>query len=832
MQKRLLPHIAAVLVFGLLTVIYFLPYFQGMTLSQGDVSQWEGASKEISDWNKAHPQDPALWTDAMFGGMPTVQISLAFPGNYAVKAFEFIGKIFPFSSSYMFMMFLGFYIFLLCLGVNPWLAMAGALAYGLSSFTIISIEAGHNTKVQAMCLIAPVIGGVILAYRKNILLGTAITALFLSLTIAANHPQIVYYTLITLVCIGAYFLVTSIMEKRMGHFAKATGALVIAAGLAVLPNIANLWSTQEYVKETMRGGSSELTQKKQQAKGGGLDFTYATEWSYGLFDGEILSLLIPDIKGGASGTQLSEESATATALKEKGVPDNNIQGFIQRAPTYWGAQQFTSGPVYFGAAIVFLFLFAMLIVQNRIKWALLSAIIISIILGVGRNTFIYHILFDYLPLFNKFRNPSMALAIAQLCVPAVALLGVNELINGNLSKDELIKKLKIAGGVTAGIVVVFGVLGSFFYGFTAEGDKHWFENNQGWILDALKKDRSSMLLMSAIRSLVFIGAAFGLVWFFIQKTVSKQLLIGGLTLVFLMDGWMIARKYLNSDNFVEVTKYESAHTPTQADAEIMKDPDPHYRVFNLTQNPFNDAMTSYFHQSIGGYSAVKMQRYQDLIENQISKNNLKVWRMLNTKYVITGAENQPPRAQHFNGCGNAWFVKDIKWAKNADEEMAALDSFEPLQTAVVDERFKSVVSNNDIGNDSMAKINLKQYTPNVVSYTYSSASSQVAVFSEIYYDGNKGWNAYLDGKKVPHFRADYVLRAMALPAGNHQIEFKFEPKSIVLGNKIAYAGSFLLFAFVLGTLGFAGYKKMKEIEAEPQPEPKATPPVTKPTKKK
>jgi len=836
MQKRLLPHLAAVLVFALLTVIYFLPYFQGMTLNQGDVSQWEGMSKEIADWNKVHPDDPALWTDAMFGGMPAVQISLSFPGNYVTKVFNYIGMVFPFSSSYMFMMFLGFYILLLCLGVNPWLAMAGAIAYGLSSFTIISIEAGHNTKVQTMCLVAPIIGGVILAYRKNILLGAAITALFLSMAIASNHPQIVYYTLIALACLAVYFLVDGIIEKRVAHFVKASAVLVVAGLLALMPNIAGLWATQEYVKETMRGGSSELTQKKVQASGGGLDYTYATNWSYGLFDGEILSVLIPDIKGGSSGGELSEESNTYKTLIGKGVPENSAKGFTQRAPLYWGAQDFTSGPVYFGAAIVFLFLFAMLIVRNRIKWALLTIVIISVILGVGRNTFIYHIVFNLLPLFNKFRTPSMALAIAQLAVPAVALLGVNELINGKQSKDELIKKLKIAGAVTAGIVLVFGVFGSFFYSFTADSDKHWYDNNQGWILDALKKDRSSLLFMSGLRSLFFIGAAFGLVWFYIQKTLSKSILISGLAVVFLADAWMIDRRYLNTDNFVEVNKYESVHTPTQADQEIMKDPDPHYRVFNLTQNPFNDAMTSYFHQSIGGYSPVKLQRYQDLIENQISKNNLKVWSMLNTKYVITGGENQPPRAQRFDGAGNAWFVKNIMWAKNADEEMAdlGLAAWEPKVTAIVDERYKKEVPDNAIGSDSAAVIKLKEYTPNKVSYFSNSTSPQVAVFSEIFYDGSKGWNAYLDDKPVPHFRADYVLRAMAIPAGAHKIEFKFEPKSIVLGNKIAYAGSFLLFAFVFGTLGFAGYKRMKEIEAEPTPEPKpaATPTVTKPGKKK
>ena len=834
MQKRLLPHIAAVAIFALLTVVYFLPYFQGMTLNQGDVSQWEGMSKEISDWNKVHPDDPALWTDGMFGGMPAVQISLPFPGNLVSKVFHAVGVVFPFSSSYMFMLFLGFYIFLLCLEVNPWLAIGGSIAYGLASFNLISIEAGHNTKVQAMSLMAPVLGGVILAYRRNILLGAAVTALFLSMAIDANHLQVAYYLLITLGCIAVFYFVIDISEKKVAHFFKASAVLVVAGILALLPNFANLWSTQEYAKDTMRGGSSELTQKKQQAEGGGLDFEYATRWSYGLWDGEILSVLIPNIKGGASGGSLDESSDTYKEMMTKGIPEAQAQHYIQQLPLYWGTQPFTSGPVYLGAAIVFLFLFSMLIVRNPVKWVLLTLTIISIILGAGHNTPLFKLLFNVLPYFNKFRTPSMALIIAQLAVPATALLGVNELLTGNISKDELLKKLKIAGGITAGIVLVFGVLGGMFFSFGSEGDKQYYDANQGWLIDVIKKDRAGLLRTDAFRSLFFIAAAFALVWFFIQKKLSKSVLIGGLTAVFLVDGWTVAKRYLKEDNFVEMTKYQSNHTPTQADLDILKDTDPDYRVFNVTRDPFNDAMTSYYHKSVGGYHPAKLIRYQDLIENQISKNNVNVLAMLNTKYVITEGQDKQPRAQRFNGLGNAWFVRNIQWAKNADEEMADLTNFDPKNTAVVDERYKKDVSETQLGTDSAAMIKLQQYTPNKLTYVYNSTSSQVAVFSEIFYDGKKGWKAYLDDKQVPHFRADYVLRAMALPAGAHKVEFRFEPESILLGNKISYAGSFILFAFVLGTLGFAAYRKAKEIEAEPQPEvkPQPTAAAPKPAKKK
>lgn len=831
MQKRILPHLAAIATFALLTIAYFLPYYQDMTLSQGDVTQWEGMSKEIVDWNKAHPNDPALWTDGMFGGMPAVQISLTFTGNFVTKLYQSVSKVFPNAASYMFMMFVGFYILLLCFDVNPWLSMAGAIAYGLTAFFIQSVEAGHNTKVQAISLMAPALGGMILAYRKNILLGAAVMALFLAMTIDSNHMQVAYYLLITMGIIGVYYLVESILEKRIAHFAKATGALIIAGILAVMPSVGNIWSTQEYAKETIRGGASELTQKKQ-ATDGGLDFEYATRWSYGFGDGEILSLLIPNMKGGSSGGELSEDSYVYKEMMAKGVAENMAQRYIKQMPLYWGAQPFTSGPVYLGAAIVFLFLFSMLIVRSNIKWALLTVTIISILLAAGHNTPFFKMLFNVLPFFNKFRTPSMALVIAQLTVPLMAILGLNELLNGTVSKDELLKKLQIAGGITAGIVVLFGVLGGMFFSFGSEGDKQYYDNGNGWLMDAIKKDRASLLRADAFRSLFFIAAAFGLLWFYLKDKLGKQVLLGGITLVFLLDGWMVAKRYLNSDNFIESSKYQSNHTPTQADLEILKDTDPHYRVFNTTRDPFNDAMTSYYHQSVGGYHAAKLIRYQDLIENQISKYNMHVLDMLNTKYVIVAPKGGAPQAQRNPGAlGNAWFVREIKWVKNADEEMAALTNFDPKNTLVVDERYKKDVPEGSIGADSAALIRLKEYTPNRVSYFSNSSTSQVAVFSEIYYDNKKGWDAFIDGKPVDHFRGDYVLRAMVVPAGSHQIEFKFEPKSIVEGNKIAYAGSFLLFAFVFGTLGFAGFKKYKEIEAEPVPQPKPTPTVKQQKKK-
>jgi hypothetical protein len=615
--------------------------------------------------------------------------------------------------------------------------------------------------------------------------------------------------------------------------------------LALLPNIANLWSTQEYAKETIRGGSSELTQKKQETNGG-LDFEYASRWSYGLMDGEMLSVLIPDVKGGGSDNvgDFSNDNSSVQKLSQGGnYPVEQVKRYLASI-MYWGNQPFTAGTVYFGAVIVFLFVFSLLVYRNKLKWALVTLTVISILLAAGHNTPFFKLFFNYLPFFNKFRTPAMALVIAELTMPLLALLGLNELINGNQSQSDLLKKLKIAGGVTAGIVVVFGLLGSYMYSYSGPADLE-LGKNSGEMLMLVKAERASMLRTDSFRSLLFIVAAFALLWFFVQKKLSKQLFIGGISLLVLADGWMVAKRYLNADDFVETSKYQANHTETQADHEILDRDAPnehnHYRVFNITRDPFNDAMTSYYHESVGGYHAAKLIRYQDLIENQIGKNNINVLRMLNTRYVIVPnqqSKDKEPVAQRLPAagpqapCGNAWFVKEIKWVKNADEEIAALTDFNPADLVVIDQRFKKMVPDNAIGSDSAAMIRLNEYTPNKVSYFSNSSTSQLAVFSEIYYDGEKGWHAYMDGKPVEHFRADYVLRAMVLPAGTHQIEFKFEPKSVVAGNKIAYAGSVMLFLFVFGTFGMAGYKKFKEIESEPKPEPKPAPaPVTGTVKK-
>lgn len=795
MNKKFLPHFIAVGIFAVLTVIYFLPNFQGMILQQGDIVQWKAASKEIRDWNEQHPDDPALWTSRLFSGTPSIQISLVNPGNIPAKIMEAINSIFPDVSALLFLHFIGFYVLMLCLGVSHWLAVIGAIAFGLSSFTLISIEAGHNTKVQAMALMAPVLGGILLTYRKNILAGAAFTAFVLSLAIAANHLQVTYYLIICVMLLGVYELVEAIITKRLAHFTKASVALIFAAALAVVPNIANLWMTQDYGKETIRGGSSELSRKVSNSDGG-LDFDYASRWSYGASDFEFLSVLLPSIKGGGSGEDVGEDSNFGKALQSKGYPLT----YTKQAPTYWGNQPFTSGPVYFGAVVIFLFVFALLAAQDKLKWWVVALSLISFLLAFGHNTPFFKIAFGTLPFFNKFRTPSMALVIAQLVFPLFAFLGLNELLKGKFDIAKTKKQLMIATGVTGGIALLFGVFGGMFFNFSAESDKQMNEQGLTFLVDALKQDRADMLRNDGFRTLFFVAAAFGLLWFFIQNKLSKQILIGGLGLLMLIDGWSVSKRYLNEDDFVEENKYESAFAMTKADMDILRDTDVNYRVYNLTRDPFNDAITSYYHKHIGGYHPAKLIRYQDLIEEHISKGTPQVIDMLNTKYIIqNGNDGQPQAQMNPNACGNVWLIKNIRHVKNADEEIAALGAadFSPKETALLDERYKQDVT-SDTYNTEGSSIAQSYFSPNKITYDYNGADKNFAVFSEVYYPD---WDCYVDGKLTEYARVNYVLRGLELPAGKHTIEFKMEPRAYIVGNKIAYAGSAILLLFLLVAIG-------------------------------
>ncbi len=798
--RHFIPHITAIAVFLIITMGYFSPLLEGKKLKQSDITQWKGMSKEITDY-RAETGKEALWTNSMFGGMPAYQISVEYKANL-MRYFDKLFKLgLPHPAGLVFLYFIGFFILLAVMKVDPWLAIAGSIAFAFSSFFLIILEAGHNSQAHAIGYMAPVIAGIILTYRGKLLTGSLLTALFLSLELRANHLQITYYLMLLVVILGVVQLFEAAKNKTFPLFFKATGILMIAALFSVATNITNIWATWEYGKETIRG-KTELTSDKEN-RTSGLDKDYATQWSYGT--GESFSLLVPNIKGGASGYLGNNEKAMEKA-------DPATTQTVAGQNSYWGDQPFTSGPVYAGAIVVFLFILGLFFYQSNLRWWLLAATILSIMLAWGKNFMpLTDFFMHYIPGYNKFRAVSMTLVIAELALPLLGMLALNEL----LKKPELIREKSrffyISLGITAGISLLFYLLPQTFFSFLSSAETQAINQQRGGLEPAqltqfdsivynIEKVRVAIFKADALRSLFFVLAGAALIWLFSIKKVSRVILIAGFTLLIAVDMIPVAKRYLNNDSFASKAQVANPYKATDADQLIMKDTDPNFRVFNMTVSAFQDASTSYFHKSLGGYHGAKLRRYQELIDHHLVKNNEAVLNMLNTKYFIFPDENKQPSLQiNMGALGNAWFVKEFKLVDNADQEIDALTGFDPSMTAVVDKRFADELKNFTPVSDSMAKISLTEYQPNKLKYQSESNAAQVAVFSEIYYD--KGWNAFIDGKPAPYFRANYVLRAMHVPAGKHEIEFRFEPRAYFTGEKISFASSLIL---ILLLVGFAG----------------------------
>ncbi|MFZ4399979.1 MAG: YfhO family protein [Bacteroidales bacterium] len=791
--KKLLPYLAAILIFLIVTLIYVSPLLEGKQLKQGDSVSWTGASKEIIDFRKAHPGEEPLWTNSMFGGMPAYMISILTPSNDIISFFGNAMRLFslPHPANMIFIYFFGFFILLLVLGVDPWLSIIGALAFGFSSYFFVIIEAGHNTKALTIGYMAPVFAGIILTMKGKYLWGGVLSALFLSLIIKMNHVQMTYYLMILVVIYILFELYNKIKEKQLLMFFKASIVLIFAVILALGSNITSLWTTYEYSKDTIRG-KSELTSNSE-VKTKGLDLDYATQWSYGKV--ETLTLLIPNFYGGSSSGKLGEGSEAYNVLKQNGVP--NIKQITNQMPLYWGPQPFTSGPVYAGAIFIFLFVLGLFIVKTPMKWVLLIATALSIMLSWGKNFMpLTQFFFDYFPMYSKFRAVASILVIAELCIPLLGILALNQIITKKVDKAEVLKFGKISLYITGGITLMFALIGSSFFDFRCAADAQL--PYPEWLMNAIVADRKSIFTMDAWRSFGFILVSSALIWAFIENKLKKEIVISAFILLVVIDMGFVDWRYFDNSNFTNKKNVEVPFQATEADMLIMEDKDPNYRVYNVTVNSFNDASTSYFHKSVGGYHAAKIRRYQDLIEHQISKNNVKVFNMLNTKYFIAPDQNKQPQAQrNVSALGNAWFVENYKIVENPDSEINALSNFEPATTAIVDKRFIEYVK--DIkGKDSTSTIQLSSYLPNHLTYQANAKKVELAVFSEIYYEN--GWNAYIDGKLIPYIRVNYVLRAMKIPQGNHKIEFKFEPKAYYMGEKIGFASSFILVLMLLGMI--------------------------------
>jgi len=811
MDKQLwsksVPHLVAVLFFIVVSYVYFSPVLDGKVVVGHDNQTWAGMSKETRDYNATH-NTPTLWTNSMFGGMPTYQISMDTPADAVSFIYSFF-TIFPRPVYYLILYLIGFYILLLSLRVNPWLSIVGSIAFSFASFNFIIVAAGHSSQAITIAYMAPVIGSVVMAFRDRRLLGAILTAIFLALGIKAGHFQIVYYVLIIILVFGISELIYSIKYKQYADFLKTMGALSISLVLAVGINATTLITTYEYGKYSMRGQSSAAT-KGTEASKGGLDKDYITQWSYGI--GETLTLLIPDFRGGASDGTLTENSATGQKLDALGANATQIMS-TQKWPLYWGSQPMTSGPVYLGAIVCFLFILGLFLVERRYKWWLLAATILSIILAWGKNFgLVTDFFINYVPLYNKFRTVAMILVIAGYTMPIMAVLAVQRLVKGDIDPQKLKKAFTWALGITGGLSLLFAIIPSLAGNFIAPSDSQ-FTGDYAFLQNTLPIDREALLRADAFRSFIFILLAAAVLWLFVKKKIKPFPLYLLLGFLILIDMYPVAKRYLNDSNF-ESKSAAATIKPSLADKDILQDHS-YYRVLNLAVSPFNDASTSYFHKSIGGYHGAKLRSYQDVIDAQLipeidsifstfkqakSVADIQhplakqvVLNMLNMKYLIYDPQAPPVLNPYANG--SQWLVQKIVPVATQAMALQKIGQIDTKHEAVVTQAVAATLPAS-FGSDTTATITLQQYEPNKLIYNFQSKSPQIAVFSEIYYP--KGWHAFINGEEAPFFEANYLLRAMVLKPGQYQVTFRFEPTSYSLGKTLSLIASFLLVIFVLG----------------------------------
>lgn len=822
--KKILTHAAIVIVMLLIACLYFMPILQGKALPQGDLQKYEGMAKAQKDFHHA-TNDYSTWCPSMFSGMPGYQITNSpqhsvFTPLKNLISLQFIGR--QNDVGVLFLYLLGFYIALVALGLNPWLALLGGLAFGLGSYNIIIIEAGHITKAWAMAMMAPILAGMMLCFKgarhykdnhsksvNGLVWGSILFTLALGCQIALNHIQITFYTAIAGVVMGLVYAIYALKEKYFSRLLVSLVVLLVGVGLALACNTRHLFVNQEYMQYTMRGGT-EITVTPQDLYGAefpknnntnekGLDINYAFSWSYGI--GETYTLLVPGAMGGGSGEHVAKESASFKNLH------------IDQAPLYWGDQPFTSGPVYFGAIIVFLFLFGMLVVKGPERWWILIATLIAIVLSWGRNCMgINGWLFEHMPLYNKFRTPSMSLVLANALMVLMALLGLREMAEHKIDSRKALRSLYISAGATVGIILV-GLLMHSGFSFSGSSDVEMarqYGDQWARLQEIFVQDREALFVSDSWRSIIFILLSGALIFFYIKKSASNKkltlpfILLMGLLVIIDLQG--VDSRYLNKYNYVRNARLLEMQ-PDQYDLDIdaiaLQYGDQDYRVLNMAVNTFNDSKPSAFHNQIGGYSAAKLRRYQDLIDFYFSyRLNPAVLNMLNTRFIVlqNGQVQRNPEA-----CGNCWFVSEVKMVKDANEEILSLNEFNPTYTAIID---GSLFAEPQFVPDSAATIE-REHNSNLNCLTYHSHAShdQLALFSEIYYAPD--WKVYIDGQEANYFRADYVLRAMIVPAGDHTIEFRNEAPTMHRLDSITLVCSIVTVLIIAGAV-VVYYRRKKE----------------------
>ncbi|MGZ9733909.1 YfhO family protein [Flavobacterium sp. GNP002] len=798
--NKFYPHALAILGFVVISLLYFYPVLQGKQIFQSDIVQYTGMAKEQNDFRATDDVEP-YWTNSAFGGMPTYQLGAKYPHDY-IGAIDDVLRFLPRPADYLFLYFLGFYGLMLVLKVDPLKAFFGALAFGLSTYLIIILGVGHNAKAHAIAYMPLVIAGFILVFQKKYILGGLITLFATALEINANHFQMTYYLLIFLLILAAYFIYQQVKEKEYKSLLYSFGVLAAAGILAIGANATNLLATSEYADFSIRG-KSELTFNPNGSKNettSSMSKDYITEYSYGVM--ESFNLIAPRLFGGSNNEAVGKDSNMYEFMIGQGVPEDQATDFVSGMPTYWGDQPIVAAPAYIGIVVFFLAILALFIDKRKIKYVFLSGSIVALVLSWGKNFPILTDFFiDYVPMYDKFRAVSSIQVVLELCIPVLAIMGLQSFFK--LDKKLQWKALYETTILGLGIILILFLSKSMF-SFSGGNDAYFQESYGPEFVNALKLDRMSLYSADLLRSGFFIVLTAGVLWLFIKDRFAQNTAIIIVGLLMVSDLFFVDKKYVSGKDFVSGSQVEVPFQESPSDTEILKDT-ANYRVFEV--GDIMGARASYFHKSIGGYSAVRPRRMQQLIDYQISKNNLEVLNMLNVKYVIQkDKEGKEFPVSNPDVNGNAWFVSQIKLVNSADEEMKALDSLDSKEVAVVNSKDFDV-KNTAFAKDSSATITLENYKPNYLKYVSNNSKEGLAVFSEMYY--GKGWNAYIDGKSADHIRVDYVLRALNIPAGKHTIEFKFEPQIVKTGSLITLISSLGMLLLLVGGIYYERKKGFK-----------------------
>lgn len=806
--KRIIPHLVVIVLFIVASLAYFHPVLKGKTIFQSDIVQYTGMAKQHNDFRKETGKE-TYWTNSAFGGMPTYQLGAHYPNDYIKKLDQSL-RFLPRPADYLFLYFIGIYILFMVLKIDYKLAILGALAFGFSTYLIIILGVGHNAKAHAIAYMPLVLSGIIRTFQGKYIQGFLLTAVAMALELVANHFQMTYYLFLLVVCIGVAYFIDAYRKKLLVHYFKALGVMVVAVILAMGLNATNLLATQEYGSTSTRG-KSELTinpDRSTKVAANGLEYDYITQYSYGRI--ESFNLFIPRFMGGATSEDFPDESKTIEELLKMGVSSEEANQILSQIPMYWGKQPIVAAPAYIGAVVIFLAVMGLFLIRGRLKWWAVSGLLLSLFLSWGDNfEALTRFFINYVPLYNKFRAVTSIQVLIELIIPILAVIGLHHFLLKTQPLDTKKKALKFTTLIIGGIGLLFLVGKSLLFSFTSPYDAAIIDGLGLPFIEAVREDRKSLFTSDTLRSLIFVLFTVATLWLLLREKIKQNLGIALLTLLVLFDLVGVDTRYVNEDDFVSSRVMEQPFLAEAADEEIKKDKD-YFRVYDATTDAFNSGRASYFHNALGGYHAAKPGRIQDIYDFYLDKGDVGILNMMNVKYILMPDKEGNTFAQkNPYANGPAWFVSHVRPANNANEEILLLDSLNTKRTAIIHNAYMEKIPTKEIARDSLATIELILHAPNRLVYESHSQTDQLAIFSEVYYP--KGWKVTIDGVASEYFRANYVLRAMSIPAGDHTIAFTFEPEVISEGSTYSLISFILLILVLLGGL----YKEFSKRSSQP-----------------